>query len=70
MNIEFDPQDREQVETVKQMLNHGKYVSALDEIYNLARNHIKHGDTRKPKALVETLEEIKKIASQHLFEGE
>lgn len=64
MNLSFNPQDEDEVFKVKQMLKAHEYSSTLNEIYNLCRNQLKHGDCENVEQLVDVIEQIKGIASE------
>lgn len=68
MRIEFDPLDQDEKEEIKSFLSTHAKTAALDEIYNLARTQLKHGDPEDKEALVRALEEIKAIASKELWD--
>jgi len=65
MNLSFNPQDEDEVFKVKQMLSAGEYSSTLNEIYNLCRNQLKHGDCENVEQLVQLIEQIKALASEY-----
>ena len=62
IRVEFE---FETVDEVRQVINYGKYASALDEIYNMCRSQLKHGEPLGEKA-DEILEEIKSIAAEYM----
>lgn len=68
MEIRFNPLDQDEKEEVKAFLSMHIKTSALDEIYNLARTQLKHGDPEDKEGLVRVLEEIKAIASKELWD--
>ena len=68
MKREFDPQDQDQVDLVKAMLDHGKSTSLLEEIYQKVRNQLKHGDCDNKEQLIQVLEEVKRLSSEGLFD--
>lgn len=65
MNLSFNPQDEDEVFKVKQMLNASEYSSTLNEIYNLCRSQLKHGDCENVEQLVDLIEQIKELASEY-----
>lgn len=65
MKLSFNPQDEDEVFKVKQMLNASEYSSTLNEIYNLCRNQLKHGDCENVEQLVAVIEQIKGLASEY-----
>jgi hypothetical protein len=65
MKIEFDPSVPEEREEIKHLLKAGEYLSALDEIYQMCRSQLKHGESLGEKA-DHLLEEIKRISGSEL----
>lgn len=65
INLSFNPQDEDEVYKVKLLLEAGAMSSTLNEIYNLCRNQLKHGDCENVEQLVDVIEQIKGIASEY-----
>lgn len=64
MQLTYDPTDIDECNHVKQMLKSGEYSSTLNEIYNLCRSQLKHGDCENIEQLVDLIEQIKALASE------
>ena len=65
MNLQFDPSDIDECAQVKELLEAGAMSSTLNEIYNLCRSQLKHGDCENVEQLVALIEQIKGIASEY-----
>lgn len=64
MQLTFDPTDIDECNHVKQLLEAGAMSSTLNEIYNLCRSQLKHGDCENVEQLVDLIEQIKGLASE------
>lgn len=66
MNLQFDPSDIDERNQVKQLLEAGAMSAQLNEIYNVCRSQLKHGDCENVEQLVATIEKIKGLASEFM----
>ena len=62
MKIEFDYFNVDERKEIEQWFRIGQYLSALEEIHQMARSQLKHGEALGEKA-DEMLEDIKRISS-------
>ena len=65
MQLTFDPSDIDECNHVKQLLEAGAMSSTLNEIYNICRSQLKHGDCDNVDQLVALIEQIKGLASEY-----
>ncbi len=65
MQLTFDPTDIDECNHVKQLLEARDMSSTLNEIYNLCRSQLKHGDCENVEQLVALIEQIKGLASEY-----
>lgn len=65
MQLTYDPSDIDECNQVKQLLESGNMSSTLNEIYNLCRSQLKHGDCENVEQLVALIEQIKGLASEY-----
>lgn len=64
MQLNFDPTDIDECNHVKQLLESSNMSSTLNEIYNLCRSQLKHGDCENVEQLVATIEKIRELACE------
>ena len=62
MKIEFDYFNVDERKEIEQWFRIGQYLSALEEIHQMTRSQLKHGESLGEKA-DEMLEDIKRISS-------
>lgn len=65
MQLTFDLSDIDECNHVKLLLEAGAMSSTINEIYNLCRNQLKHGDCENVEQLVDLIEQIKGLASEY-----
>ena len=64
MQLTYDPTNIDECNHVNLLLEAGAMSSTLNEIYNLCRNQLKHGDCENVEQLVDLIEQIKALASE------
>lgn len=64
MQLTFDLSNIDECNHVKLLLEAGTMSSTLNEIYNLCRSQLKHGDCENVEQLVDLIEQIKGLASE------
>lgn len=65
MQLTYDPSNIDERNHVKLLLEAGTMSSTLNEIYNLCRSQLKHGDCENVEQLVDLIEQIKGLASEY-----
>jgi hypothetical protein len=66
MQLTYDPTDIDECNHVKQLLEAVAMSSTLNDIYNICRSQLKHGDCENVEQLVDLIEQIKGLASEHM----